>query len=342
MIPRYPVHFFIPNEPDIKVILNYDPDRDWKKMRRGQRWLLQTYLRLKGAGYPVSASGTITDSGFLIFHAKHSGLLKAQLDPIQHKNLVLISIRGDGKETTLADFEFLQNGKYADDRRFFHVPYWPQPGLIPRDPGRGTSLDTIGFKGFHVNLNPYFLGEDWREWLRERGIRWKLDSEEFNTLDDIGVEVDWHNYHDIDAILAYRAYPKRKGPEPGYTPKPATKLYNAWHAGVPAILGPDYAYRELRKTRLDYIEITSAEEAKDAVLYLRSNPEIYRAMVENGFNRAENFSVESITDRWVKLLFDVLPGMIESRKVFLPRWMPLSLRKSVRYMDRKIRRRRTW
>ena len=68
--------------------------------------------------------------------------------------------------------------------------------------------------------------------------------------------------------------------------KPASKLVNAWAAGVPAMLGPEPAYRELRSSPLDFLETPAAEAVLDAIDRLRGEPGLYAAMAENGLRRA--------------------------------------------------------
>ena len=49
-----PVTFFLPGEPDLERLRGLDPERDWSEFVRGEHaWILQTYLRLRGAGRPV-------------------------------------------------------------------------------------------------------------------------------------------------------------------------------------------------------------------------------------------------------------------------------------------------
>ncbi len=44
--------FYLPDT-DVDRLRAFDPDRDWKLMVRGQRWVLQTFLRLREAGMDV-------------------------------------------------------------------------------------------------------------------------------------------------------------------------------------------------------------------------------------------------------------------------------------------------
>ena len=335
-----PVHFFIPLENDLEERLQYDPDKDWQKMRKKQRWLLQTYLRLRNAGYRVTASDEFPESGILIFHSKHEHILLHQMKYTKNRHLILVSIRADWIESQIADFELLQNRYYEDQKRLFYLPYWPQPALIPRDPSRGTRIENIAFKGFHSSLNDFFLCTEWQSWLQTHKIGWKLDSEEFGMEGEVGVEVDWHDYKEVDLVIAMRRY--RNGPRygRGYVGKPATKLYNAWHAGVPAILGPDFAYQDIRKSELDYIEIIEAEDVIKHIEYLMENPDIYTAMVKNGRKRAEEYTVEKIRDHWVNFLYKTVPEKWSNNGKTIPRIFPFKLRRAINYTNRKLARRR--
>jgi hypothetical protein len=91
---------------------------------------------------------------------------------------------------------------------------------------------------------------------------------------------------------------------------------------VPAVLSPDYAFRELRRGPLDYIEVRSADDARAALLELRHDPALYRAMVDNGRVRGRDFTADAIADRWQTLLYETLPPLVAAR----PRWRRRPLR----------------
>jgi len=112
----------------------------------------------------------------------------------------------------------------------------------------------------------------------------------------------------VDAVLAVRpaACPRRDS-------KPATKLYNAWLAGVPALLSPDVAFRELRRSPLDYLEAAGPAEAKSGVRRLLAEPDLYRRMVANGRARAAEFSAGAVLARWFELLEEILPVRLARR-----------------------------
>jgi len=328
------ITFYIPDEANIDKFLNLDPDKDWKIFRKSQRWTVQTYLRLKKAGVDVHLSREIPNDGILVFHARHKRFLKKAI--AKSKHLILVGIRGDKSEPLIADFQILQNGLYDNGRTKFFIPYWPQPDLLPRDSNRKNNVEVIAFKGFNINLHPYFNSDEWLLWINSQGLDWKMDSMHFPDSEESGVLVDWHDYRDVDIVLAFRPKTIRKDQKKGYTTKPATKLYNAWHAGVPAILPVEYAYRETRLSPLDYIEINHPDEAKEAILRLKFDPLFYKAMIDNGLERSREYSVDRITHKWSELLLQTIPERINSPWFRFSRRIPVPMRIFYRSFERKI------
>jgi hypothetical protein len=326
------VTFYLPGEPDPGALRLLDPDRDWREFKRGERmWVLQTYLRLVRAGHLAELSDAPEGEGLIVLHAKHRrDLLRARSST---RGAVVVAIRADNREAPIADFEVVQNGRFADGRRRFFVPLWPQPGLVPRDPARGTRIERAAFKGFDQSLHPDLRSPAWTDYLAGVGIEWVHDSVEFAGVATDRRGVAWADYRDIDLVVAVRPEHSRL-----YTWKPATKLYNAWLAGVPAILGPEYAYREQRRSELDYIEVRSLGEAKAAVERLLRDPGLYETMVENGRRRAVEFTAEAILPRWSSLLYEKLPAATGSRRHRVSRWVP----RGARLVARRLARLAAW
>jgi hypothetical protein len=110
----------------------------------------------------------------------------------------------------------------------------------------------------------------------------------------------WNNYTNLDVIVAARSFDSRNYPNKG-----SIKLINAWHAGVPALLTPELGFLAERKTELDFIIIHSLEEAIEAVRRLKSSPELYQKMVENGYERAKEHTIETTLNQWMSFFKDV-------------------------------------
>jgi len=322
------VHFFVvPSGVTIERLRAIDPDRDWTDMRRAkERWVVAAYARLKRRGWPVTLGSDVPEDGFVVYHKEDHRAVLARAPSSAHP--VLIACRADFRSADEADFEVLQNGHYADGRRCFFIPVWPQPGLVPRDPSRGQRVENIAFKGHVGNLLPELREEPFNRFLADNGMRMTLDTVVDKNINQ-PVAAAWHDYCTVDVVLAMRP-----GGEGEHTHKPATKLYNSWLAGVPAVLSPDYAFRELRRGPLDYIEVETVDEARAALLELKHDPELYRAMVENGRIRGRDFTAEAIADRWQELLYGKLPPLAAAR----PRWQLGRLGRTLVGAGRKLRR----
>jgi hypothetical protein len=268
----------------------------------------------------------VPTEGFVVYHKEdHRDVLERTP---RGAHPVLVACRADFRSADEADFEVLQNGHFTDGRRTFFVPLWPQPGLIPRDATRGDRVENVAFKGYVGNLLPELREEAFGRFLAANGLRLVLDTVVDRDFSQ-PVGAAWHDYTNVDVVLAMR--PAGNGE---HTHKPASKLYNAWLAGVPAVLTPDYAFRELRKSPLDYIEVLTVDDAKSALLKLRNDAGLYRAMVDNGRLRARDFTADATADRWQMLLYETLPPLAAA----IPRWHLGRSGRSVLRAARKLRR----
>ncbi|NJO10221.1 MAG: glycosyltransferase family 1 protein [Leptolyngbyaceae cyanobacterium SL_1_1] len=129
----------------------------------------------------------------------------------------------------------------------------------------------------------------------------------------------WNDYRTIDAVVAVRSLQSAQTSSQLYCNKPATKLYNVWLAGVPAILGAESAYRAERRSPLDYLEVSSLEELQQAVIRLQQQSNLRQAMVAQGRQRAEAITPERLCDRWLTFIHQVaIPAY--DRWCRQPRW----------------------
>ena len=112
--------------------------------------------------------------------------------------------------------------------------------------------------------------------------------------------------------------------------KPPSKLYNAWLAGVPAILSSDDAFQELRQSHLDFLEANDVPGLIARVKELKADPSLRRAMVEHGRARAVDFTASRIASMWVDIIQDrILPGYLRWRRSALHRGSSLVSRNLV-------------
>lgn len=243
--------------------------------------------------------------------------------------------RADAHPPMLADFVIHQNGRRPTGPSAAALFLWPQAGIRPRDPARGDRVETLVYKGRSANLDAAFRAPAFEAGLADLGVHLERDA-----IDTLRGAQRWNDYRQADLVLAVRDLTRYDA-----RGKPASKLVNAWFADVPALLGPEPAFRELRRSALDYIEVTSPAEALDAVRRLQADPALYRAMVENGRSRRTAFAEAALTDAWIAVLdgpvarafqrWQARPRLLRA----LDRWRGIALEgPSKRLHDLRIRR----
>jgi hypothetical protein len=285
-----PLHFCVQPEflwPGVGE--NYDADID--ELTHNPRgttgaWLLRTYIELRRRGEEPTLSTWLRPDAINILDSFTLGRRHRTND------CFIVAARSDGPMTGLANFVIHQNGALASDASNASIPHWPQPGLIPREPSRGHRLERITFKGEPWNLDARFRTPGVLSRLAEMGMHLDIPRKDRNANAST-----WYDYKTSDAVIAVRNLTKRDA-----MIKPASKLVNAWIAGVPALLGPEPAYRELREGPLDYFEIRDVAGAMSVLQRLRDDPGLYLAVIENGRKRAADFTTDRMVQRWKDLI----------------------------------------
>ena len=248
-------------------------------------WTLQTYLYLNDAGFPCQLVAEMPDEGIVVTHRDYL------VDSFQPgAKLLLVCLRADVDRHPYAQLHVVQNPHQAIPRGALElweshfIPHWPQPSIIPRDPQRGDTFENVTFLGNEINLVPEFRSSAWYDRLTDLGLTFqqKLNHDE------------WHDYSSTDVILAIRSM----GRENDWRGKPASKLYSAWHSGVPAILGHESAFQTERNSDLDYLEATSLAEVIAALSRLKADRQLRDRMAENGWLRAQETQPEVMVKRW--------------------------------------------
>lgn len=269
-------------------------------------WTLQTYLYLQEFGFPCELVTTMPDEGIVL---AHRDFLDASFQP--NSKLLLVCLRADVDRHPYAQLHIVQNPyqKIAKSPisvwESYFIPHWPQASLIPRNPERGDKFENVTFIGNKVNLVPEFQDSSWYEQLDNLGLKFqqKLSHNE------------WHNYSSIDVILAIRSL----GNQNSWRGKPGSKLYNAWHAGIPAILGFETAFRAERKSDLDYLEATSVIEVIASLKLLRENLEMRQAMTQNGLMRAKETQPQEMVNKWQNFILNVAVPAYQNWRT-MPAW----------------------
>jgi hypothetical protein len=273
---------------DARALSAADVDLQQARFRSGiDVWIVQSYLLLREAlverGYRVEFGSHYPRNAIGIAHwddlnAYFNGAHRARL----------IGVRADRSPLYCCERVVVQNDCLQRETAERYVPHWPQPGLVARDAARGTRVATLAYFGRLARLPGWLRGSAFRSRLAARNVELRLS------------EAAWNDYHDVDVAIASRAEGASM-----LELKPATKLTNAWLAGVPALLNDEPAFRALHRTPLDCTLIAGADDALAAIARLQSEPQTYAAMVDNGRMRAQPYTRDAVAQRWLALIDEV-------------------------------------
>lgn len=252
-------------------------------------WILQTYLHLARRGFRCHLRHTLPDAGVIITHRY---FLPDSLEPNARQLLVCVLADkeepGSSGRHPFAQVHAVQNPldpmltAPSELWPASFVPFWTQIDLIPRAPSRGDRFERAAFFGIETNLAPELKTPAFTEALATRGMTFTL----------VGRH-EWHDYSAVDVVIGIRSFDAET-----YHWKPATKLFNAWRAGVPAIVGRDSAYAAVRKGPLDFLRADSLEDLHAALQKLADSPALRREMAANGLVRAREIDDDAIAAAW--------------------------------------------
>ncbi|MEQ8757972.1 MAG: hypothetical protein RID09_31250 [Coleofasciculus sp. G1-WW12-02] len=285
-------------------------------------WSVQTYVQLKRRGLNVHLVPRYIPGQICVTSYDHLGLRDYPF------HSYVVACQHDRGRPEICEQRIVQNRLNVIDSTDHFIPFWPQVALKPRDRCRGSKVETIVYKGRSIYFAQPFQSPEFLQQLQSLGMTLSLSTD----LSQGGHRV-WTDYRQADVVLAVR-----NCTEYDLSIKPASKLINAWFAGCPALLGPEPAFEHLRQSELDYIEVRSPQDAIAALKRLRDEPELYAAMVENGFRRAKDFTPDRIALLWR----DLLAGSIAEG---YNRWLSQSpiqklIGRPIKFMGRAIKHKR--
>jgi len=208
-------------------------------------------------------------------------------------NSYVVACRTDRGRPEICEQRIVQNKLNIIDETDHYLTHWPQPGILPRDPERGSRVENVVYLGRECNLAAPFREPAFAKAVQEFGINFIVRSPD---LEEAGYKL-WSDYRDVDVVFAARSMTAYN-----LSIKPPSKLVNTWLAGSAAILGPEPAYQQLWQSELDYMEVSTVAEAIAAIRRLKNDPALYSSMLENGAQRAKSFQLSSIVKQWRDLL----------------------------------------
>lgn len=290
------IYFYVPSD-RTKVRGIQDPNDLLGFHDRLTSEIIQPYLYLKKAGLDCEMVEHIPNEGILVSdHNSFNQLLgkknKYFGDTFAHPmKVMIVSTKSDERYYPPAHINIVLNP--ADFERCknpysiwnpYYLPFFPQPGLSPRLQERNCLVQNIAYFGHSSQLAKEFQSEKWHNAMTALECSWR----------PIFEPKQWGNYKNIDVVVAIRNF--NGSP---YFNKPANKLINCWRMGVPAIVTPESSVLAQQESDLDFILVNSLDETISAIKKLKTNPTLYSAMVNNGLKRAEEFTVEKITQQWI-------------------------------------------
>jgi hypothetical protein len=250
-------------------------------------WTVKTYGYLSKLGFPCRLTDRLPDEGIVVSHREFFAN-----NMIPNRRQLFVCAVADFQRHPFAQLHLVQNGRDPLLTRpspawpAAFMPMWPETGLIPRDPARGNMFANVCYFGLPTRLAPQLRSAQFAARLREHGFSFRIVSRD-----------RWNDYSDTDAVLAVRSFAPVS-----FHKFPATKLYNSWVAGVPALLGRESAYEAERRNEYDYFEVRDADEVLQTLIRLRDDPNLRAAVERNCAARAPGVSAERTTENWAEFL----------------------------------------
>ena len=253
-----------------------------------EHWILQTFLYLKKYGFPCSLVTQLPTEGIVV---SITDFFPRNYQPSEKLFFIYLVVDRDKDDQLCGNYFVVHNPHTKFSKAVYHIPPWPQIALIPRSQKRGDRFENIGYFGYPWWLVPELKSDVFYNKLQSLGLKWQMPD-----------PAQWNNFSNIDAIVAVRSFGKNRL----FLTKPPLKLFNAWLAGVPSILGYESAYHAVKKNELDYIEATSFDEVIRALKKLKDDRELRHAMVENGNIRIKEFAPSKTVEVWKDLFINIV------------------------------------
>lgn len=290
-------HFWIP-EP-LPEVDGWNPDSAPERYSGGVGHnLYELYVRLRAVGESVTLGPVQPDDGVVVVYAKSLRPLTAQralLGGLGSKPLIIIRSDTDPRWRTrfTPDVEVMPYGSAVTGPHQTWVPALPQRGMIRRSAERFGRIRTVGFKGSPANLPVFMRDPAWVQTLEAMGLCWLPDTPEVGG----GSDQSWHDFSEVDVAVCLRAeYWGRR------SWKPATKLINAWCAGVIPLVGPEPGYLDLATPNEDAFLVANEFDVVTALKRLITDPELVQATERAIEKRGKEFERDAVLDQWRALL----------------------------------------
>lgn len=242
-------------------------------------WCFHAYrMLLKRGNLPVFCSNRLIRDAVNIVHATQLSDING--DP----SFFSVCVQGDYPDEHDAHFFIVQNLNQLSVNKYY-MPHWVQPGIIKRSFLR-HGVHSVAYVGPNEVEIPMNYEQKLNQFLEPYHIR---------VVSLVGKL--WYDFSNVDVLIGIRSFDNNP-----HNTKPPSRLFTAWHAGIPFIGGCDSAYTQVGRPGMDYLQVDSLEMAAKAVMLLKDDKWLYSRLVTNGSSKAWQYSNENIARLWEYVL----------------------------------------
>ena len=299
------IHFHVSESVDLDGLEEWDPDADPSRFATGVGHnLLELHRRLHRRGLITTVGPVVppqttlvvmmpwpilnTDRGMqlrCIWRLRRHRVVMVRSDlPISLKQPLRTDV------VVAPSRSFIQMFGSGD---MCFLPPLPQRGLLARDVSRGDQIATVAIKSNPENVPKGLSSPKMVERLRALGVTLEIDA----PGESSGSDQQWHDFRSVDVALCVRLE------EQETISKPATKLRNAWAAGVIPLASREPAYVEIATDRHDVLFFDDLDEIPDLIRSLHEDSELREQMWRGVAQSASaQPNMGSLVDAWWELL----------------------------------------
>ncbi|GAA1172496.1 hypothetical protein GCM10009584_11790 [Ornithinimicrobium humiphilum] len=183
----------------------------------------------------------------------------------------------------------------VDPTREAHLPLLPQRGLVPRDPGRGTRVETLVLKAYRKNV-PEWVSNSFVAEVRALGMTFELHTEESGTA-------GWEDFRAVDVSLC--SQPSDTLGDPAR--KPATKLVKAWRAWSIPLVVPTLPYADIGRNGVDMLTAETPEQVLAVLGRLRIDTSFATNLFRSSAEAGRRYETDAVASVWWKHLAGARP-----------------------------------
>lgn len=290
--------------------------------------ILQVYVNLKDRGINCERVNEIPPGSIAV--VAHEDLEKLPNRQNLHLTNLVVCLYPKLPSSYCGHLNIIDNR--AQEQLFlnsYFIPPQPSPLIIPRDRSLKERFQTVVYLGELDDLAIELRYYSFFQQVVSLNLRWRAITK-INSC---------YDYSDVDAIIAVRSFdPEHLRLTGDYASKSGAQLYNAWWAGVPAILGSESAYRHEYKTPLDYLEVNSISDVISALVRLRDDWSLRQEILENYGVRKQEITPTKLADKWCEFFTEVaIPAYYRWGELLTEQKLAVSVQNNIHHAQQSER-----